>query len=99
MKKKLVPVILFIIMLIMLLIFLSPLVIVVLGAFKTYSEIMTDALALPQNLTFENFLNVFRDMKYPNAFINTAIVTLVGSAGIVIFGSLAGYMLSRTSKT
>jgi len=96
MKKKLVPVILFIIMLIMLLIFLSPLVIVVLGAFKTYSEIMTDALALPQNLTFENFLNVFRDMKYPNAFINTAIVTLVGSAGIVIFGSLAGYMLSRT---
>lgn len=96
MKKKIVSIILFVIMLIILVIFLSPLVIVILGAFKTYSEIMTDALALPQNFASENFLNVVRDMKYPNAFINTAIVTLIGSVGIVIFGSLAGYMLSRT---
>ena len=96
MKNKLTSIILFIIILIVLVAFLSPLVIVVLGAFKTYSEIMIDAIALPKNFTFENFANVFRDMKYPNAFINTALVTLIGSTGIVIFGSLAGYMLSRT---
>ena len=50
MKNKLTSIIFFVIMLIVLVIFLSPLVIVVLGAFKTYSEIMTDALALPQTL-------------------------------------------------
>lgn len=86
----------FIIALILLVLFLSPLLIIVLGSFKTYSEIMTNAISLPKEFSFDNFKNVFRDMNYPKAFLNTAIVTLLGTTGIVIVGSFAGYMLSRT---
>lgn len=88
--------ILFAVALVLLIVFLSPLAMIVLGAFKTYSEIMTNAISIPENLSFENFYNVFRDMNYPKAFLNTASVTFIGTFGIVIIGSLAGYMLSRT---
>lgn len=88
----------FIIALILLILFLSPLLIIVLGSFKTYSEIMTNAISLPKEFSFDNFKNVFRDMNYPKAFLNTAIVTLLGTTGIVIVGSFAGYMLSRTKQ-
>lgn len=96
MKKNKSSFILFVIALIILIISLSPLVIVILGAFKSYSEIMTNAISIPKSFSFVNFSNVFKDMDYPRTFMNTAIVTLLGTAGIVIVGSLAGYMLSRT---
>ncbi|MDT8716887.1 carbohydrate ABC transporter permease [Clostridium sp. 19966] len=96
MKTKTSSAILFVIALILLLIVLSPLALVVLGAFKSYSEIMTNAISLPKSLSFQNFINVFKDMNYPKAFVNTAIVTFLGTLGIIIVGSLAGYKLSRT---
>jgi len=82
--------------LILLIVMLSPLALIVLGSFKTYSEIMTNAISIPEKLSFQNFLNVFRDMNYPRAFLNTVIVTFLGTLGIVFIGSLAGYKLSRT---
>jgi len=96
MKNKKSSVILFIAALILLIISLSPLIIVIIGSFKSYSEIMTNAVSLPKSLSLINFKNAFKEMNYPRAFLNTLIVTVLGTAGIVIFGSLAGYMLSRT---
>lgn len=95
-ENKKSSIILFVIALILLIIMLSPLALVILGAFKSYSEIMTNAISMPKTLSFQNFYNVFRDMNYPKAFLNTALATLLGTAGIVVFGSLAGYKLSRT---
>ncbi|KUO77330.1 MAG: sugar ABC transporter permease [Clostridia bacterium BRH_c25] len=82
--------------LMLLIIMLAPLALIILGAFKTYSEIMTNAISIPERLSFQNFSNVFRDMNYPKAFLNTVLVTILGTLGIVIVGSLAGYKLSRT---
>lgn len=96
MENKKSPIILFLIALILVIIMLSPLALVILGSFKSYSEIMLNAISLPKTLSFQNFTNVFKDMNYPRAFLNTAIVTFLGTAGIVITGSLAGYKLSRT---
>ncbi|MDV3425869.1 MAG: carbohydrate ABC transporter permease, partial [Bacillota bacterium] len=96
MRNKKSSVILFIAALILLIVSLSPLIIVIIGSFKSYSEIMTNAVSLPKSLSLINFVNAFKEMNYPRAFLNTLIVTVLGTAGIVIFGSLAGYMLSRT---
>ena len=87
--------VLYIFLILFLLVYLSPLVLVVLNAFKRYDEIMTDVLALPQQFTFENIQVVFENMKYPAAFLNTLIVTVVGTLGIVVFGSMAGYKMAR----
>lgn len=76
-------------------VYLAPLAMVILNAFKRYDEIMTNVLSFPEVLTFENFAVVFKDMNYPAAFMNTLAVTALGVLGIVTLGSMAGYKLAR----
>lgn len=54
-----------------LLLYLSPLFLVGINAFKSYQEIMTDVMSLPSAFTLDNIKNVFHDMKYPATFLNT----------------------------
>lgn len=67
-------------------IYLTPLALMLLNAVKEYDEIMKDVLALPKKFSLKNFAVVFSDMNYPLTFWNTAVVTVVGLAGIVLFG-------------
>jgi raffinose/stachyose/melibiose transport system permease protein len=76
--------------------YLYPLILVVLNSVKSFSEIMSNVVALPAHLTLENFSNAFTLMRYPNLFLNTLLVTSMGSAGVVLLASTAGFRLSRT---
>ncbi len=78
------------------LIYLYPLILVVINSLKTFSEIMTNVVALPSRARWENFANAFSLMRYPNLFLNTLIVTCLGTAGVVILSATAGFKLSRT---
>ena len=62
-----------------LLLYLSPLFLVGINAFKSYQEIMTDVMSLPSAFTLDNIKNVFHDMKYPATFLNTLIATVNGT--------------------
>ena len=73
-----------------------PLFLVLSNSLKTFSEVMTDVVALPKSLHWENYLNVIRLMNYPKLFLNTLLVTGLGVTGVVLFSSMAGYKLSRT---
>ena len=68
---------------------------VVINSFKSYPEIVADVNALPTQLHFENFTEAYNRMNYPAAFINTLIVTVAATAGIVFLASLAGYQIAR----
>lgn len=81
-----------------LVIYLLPLLLMITNSFKTYSEVMLNALSAPASVAFDNFKKVFETMNYPKAFFNTFVITLIGVAGIVLIGSMAGYKLAR-SKT
>lgn len=83
-------------LLIILIIYLLPLVLMITNSFKSYSQVMLDALSLPDVFTLDNFKKVFETMDYPKAFFNTFVVTLVGVIGIIVIGSMAGYKLART---
>ncbi|HET6452747.1 MAG TPA: carbohydrate ABC transporter permease [Spirochaetia bacterium] len=76
--------------------YLYPLLLVVINSVKTFSEITTNVVALPSHLAWENFANAFTLMRYPRLFVNTLVVTAMGTAGVVILASLAGFRLSRT---
>jgi raffinose/stachyose/melibiose transport system permease protein len=76
--------------------FMYPLFLVITNSLKTFGEVMTDVVALPQSLHWENYLKVIDLMNYPRLFVNTFVVTSLGVAGIVLFSSMAGYKLSRT---
>ena len=80
-----------------LLLYLSPLFLVGINAFKSYQEIMTDVMSLPSAFTLDNIKNVFHDMKYPATFLNTLIATVIGTLGIIVIASMGGYKMARVN--
>jgi len=78
------------------LVYIYPLILVAINSLKTFAQIMENVMAFPAQLHWENFANAFALMRYPNLFVNTLVVTCMGTAGVVLLASLAGFKLSRT---
>ena len=78
------------------LVYLYPLILVVINSMKTFSEITANVVAFPTRLSGENFVNAFALMRYPNLFLNTLFVTCMGTAGVGLLASVAGFRRSRT---
>ncbi len=77
------------------LVWLYPFVIVLFGALKSRSEIFTNPLFFPQELTLENFPEAYESMNFTQAFLNSVGITAVSVLLIVVFSSMAAYALSR----
>jgi raffinose/stachyose/melibiose transport system permease protein len=95
-KNKAGRILLEIVMIILSLLFLYPLFLAVNNSFKSFGEVMTDVIALPQKLSFENYAYVWEFINYPKLFINNTIITVLGLVGIIIISSIAAYKLART---
>ncbi|PMC38095.1 sugar ABC transporter permease [Bacillus sp. UMB0899] len=74
-----------------------PIYMAFINSFKTQGEIFTSVLSFPTSFSLENYIGVFTELDLLSSSFNTLIVTVLGLAGIVICGSLAGYKLARTS--
>lgn len=94
-QEKQIPTVIFVLMLFIVFLYMLPLGIMILNSVKNYDEIMKNVLAIPEHFSLKNFAVVFKDMNYPLTFFNTLVVTLTGTVGIVIFGSMAGYKMAR----
>ena len=88
-------IILVIVLTIISLIFIYPVFLMFLNSFKPFGEVVSDPIALPKAPTFENYTYVIKKIKYLSLFINNVIITVIGIAGIVIFSSMAAYILDR----
>ncbi|AZK45769.1 carbohydrate ABC transporter permease [Paenibacillus lentus] len=87
-------------MIILSLLFLYPLFLTIINSLKSFSEVMTDVIALPKSLAFENYSYVWKYINYPRLFLNNTVITVIGLAGIILISSIAAYKLARTkSKT
>lgn len=80
------------------LLFLYPLFLTINNSFKSFGEVMTDVIALPQRLNFENYSYVWQFINYPRLFLNNIIITVTGLTGIIFVSSIAAYKLSRTKS-
>lgn len=77
---------------------LFPVMMGLLNSVKTDGEILNNIIALPQKIQWSNYTNAFDKINFVKSFMNTLVIAVVGVAGMVFFGSMAGYKLSR-SKT
>lgn len=77
------------------LLFISPLYVMVIYAFKTRREIMMTGLAFPTHLTFENFVNAVKTTNLSLAFLNSTVSTVFMTAFTTIASSMAAYIISR----
>jgi len=74
---------------------ITPLIIVVFGALKPSSEFLMNPIGWPDQVTFKNFANAWKEATLGLAFINSLIVTGITILGLVVFGSAGAYPLSR----
>lgn len=97
-KNKIGRIVLEIVMILLSLLFLYPIFLTINNSLKNFSEVMTDVIALPKTLAFENYAYVWEFINYPRLFLNNTIITVVGLAGIILISSIAAYKLARTKS-
>lgn len=82
------------------LVFLAPLYIAFTNSLKTQKGIYMDVIGLPTKDTFtlSNYVQAFKDLNFLHAFMNSFLITVISTVLIIIFASMAAWMLVR-SKT
>lgn len=76
---------------------LFPIYMSLLNSLKTQGDMMTNILSIPSHLEFGNYAEAFVKTRFLNSLGNTVVVVAVGLTGMILFASMAGYKLSRTS--
>lgn len=96
-KRFEIPTFLRIIMIIFFLIWtLFPITWIVLTSLKPSNEIISFPVKyLPSRLTFENYISLFTETKFPTFFLNSTVVSLVSALIVLVVAVFAGYGLAR----
>ncbi|TCM86650.1 raffinose/stachyose/melibiose transport system permease protein [Paenibacillus sp. BK033] len=79
-------------------VFLFPLYVAVLMALKSAKQTFDSFYALPPSPDLANFVHAWDTSKYPTAFLNSAIITVLSVLLILIISALSGYAIARGSK-
>ncbi|TXK85615.1 carbohydrate ABC transporter permease [Paenibacillus sp. N3.4] len=80
------------------LLFLVPFYFVVVNSLKTFPELAANTAKLPKALYLENYTKVWTIMKFPTAFMNSLIITILSNLGLVIISSMASYRMVRKAS-
>lgn len=74
---------------------LVPIVYIILGGFRTNSEITVDAAGFPTTWQIGNYIEVLSSGRFWGQVGNSTIAALVTVAGVVALGLMASYVLAR----
>lgn len=80
------------------LVFLSPIYIIFVNSFKDRQELYDNALSLPTNFSFQYYLEAMEKMNFLSAIGNSLYVTIVSVLIIVVLSSMTAWMLVRTDN-
>ncbi|MEW9698153.1 carbohydrate ABC transporter permease [Paenibacillus sp. SI8] len=80
------------------LLFLVPFYFVIVNSLKTFPELAANTARLPKSLYFDSYIKVWSIMKFPQAFLNSLIVTVVSNVGLVLISSMAAYRMVRKAS-
>lgn len=73
-----------------------PLLVVLIGAFKTHEEyVSTNVFALPAVPQIENFVTAFINGKVINGLVNTVFILVVSCFGTIVTGTMTAFVLQR----
>jgi len=74
----------------------GPLIWVVLASFKNNTEIfLGEPFALPKAFSFDTYVNAWQTAHVGQYFLNSVFVVVISTAGTMLFGSMAAYVLAR----
>lgn len=84
-----------VIMLLVSLVILIPVLMMILGSFKTTTEAVYFNLKLPTEWRFDNYSVVFEKGKIVRSFLNSVIITFSSVAICIIVSAMASFILAR----
>lgn len=80
------------------LVVILPLLVVLIGAFKTHDEyITTNVFTLPAVPQFQNFATAFLNGNVMKGLLNTGLILVVSCFGTIITGTMTAFVLQRFS--
>jgi len=94
-KKRALHIVFLIVIVLLACLYIFPVFLMVDNSLKPFKEILTNVLGLPSKLEWANYSYVIEKMEYFRLFWNNVIITVIGIAGIVVFSSMAAYILDR----
>jgi raffinose/stachyose/melibiose transport system permease protein len=74
---------------------LGPVVYIVLGGFRTNSQITVSPAGLPHPWVFSNYTSILKSSIFWGEFKNSVIVATVTTAGVVVLGIMVSFALAR----
>jgi len=87
---------LFVVTLLVAVIFFFPIAFNLISAFKSNPEIMRDAIALPSSLYVDSFKYLLTKTDFPQAIVNSLILTAVSIVFMIGVIPMAGYAIERS---
>ncbi len=81
-----------------LILYLTPFYLMFINSFKTRREIFVNTTGLPSVWNFSNYLDAMERMHMTSAFINSIIITVVSVLLIILFSSMASWVLVRNES-
>lgn len=74
---------------------LYPFFLIFINSFKTRTEILSNVIGIPEEITLANYPNSFTAMNYLSGFGNSLIITVASVGLTVLFSAMAAYVLHR----
>lgn len=74
---------------------IAPVVYIILGGFRTNSQITTDPSGFPNPWEVENYLAVLQSEIFWKQLSNSAIAAIATTIGVVVLGVMASYVVAR----
>lgn len=84
-----------IILILLCILWLFPVYIIVVNAFKNRAELYENILSFPKEFSFKYYIQAMDKMEILNALKNSLIVTIVSIAIIIVLASMCAWMLAR----
>lgn len=73
----------------------SPVIYVILGGFRTTAQINANPGGFPDPWVFEKYLAVFSNPNFWTQFLNSTIVAVLTTTGVVLLGVMAAFVIAR----
>ncbi|MGZ7442047.1 carbohydrate ABC transporter permease [Paenibacillus sp. TH7-28] len=79
------------------LLFLSPFYFLFVNSVKPFGEIMSDSASWPQVFQWENYAKAWELTKFPQAFTNSLIITVVSVGILALISAMGAYRMVRSN--
>ena len=99
-KKKIMHAVMWVVLLLLFICFVSPFILVVINVFKTKADITTNPLAIvgKHGFTMKNFPEAMKKMNFWRVFANSAIITISATLLTIVVSSMASFVIVRNQK-